>query len=113
MILRPKARDQFYSWYVNSKHDWSCLYNFSPINFAQICSLADHLLHNMIDAVEAAAEGTREGFTEAVVNVAVEEVVSKVKAEFCIFQAEEFLAESIITSGRAFVTERVFNEKST
>ena len=37
MILRPRARDQFYSWYVNSKHDWSCLYNFSLITFAQIC----------------------------------------------------------------------------
>ena len=65
MILRPKARDQFYSWYVNSKHDWSCLYNFSPITFVQICSLTDHLLPNVRDAVEAAAEGAREGFTEA------------------------------------------------
>ena len=65
MILRPKARDQFYSWYVNSKHDWSCLYNLSPISFAQICSLTDNLLPNVRDAVEAAAEGAREGFTEA------------------------------------------------
>ena len=63
MILRTKARDQFYSWYVNSKHDWSCLYNFSPITFAQICSLADHSLPNVRDAVEAASEGAREGFT--------------------------------------------------
>ena len=67
----------------------------------------------MRDAVEAAAEGAREGFTEAVVNAAVEEAVSKVRAECCIFQAEEFSAGYIITSGRAFVTERVFNEKST
>ena len=65
MILRPKARDQFYSWYVNSKHDWSGLYNFSSITFAQICSLTDNLLPNVRDAVEADAEGAREGFTEA------------------------------------------------
>ena len=65
MISRPKDRDQFYSWYVNSKHDWSCLYNFSPITFAQICSLADPSLPNVRDAVEAAAKGVREGFTEA------------------------------------------------
>ena len=65
----------------------------------------------MRDAVEAAAEGAREGFTKAVVDVAVEEAVSKVRAECCIFQAEEFLVGSVITSGRAFVTERVFNEK--
>ena len=67
----------------------------------------------MRDAVEVAAEGGRKGFTKAVVNAAVEEAVSKVRAECCIFQAEEFLAGSIITSGRAFVTERVFNKKST
>ena len=67
----------------------------------------------MRDAVEAAAEGAREGFTKAVVNAAVEKAVSKVRAKCCIFQAEEFSAGSIITSGRAFVTERVFNEKST
>ena len=71
------------------------------------------MLPNVIDTVEAAAEGAREGFTKAVVNAAVEEAVSKVRAECCIFQAEEFPAGSIITSGRAFVTERVFNEKST
>ena len=65
MILRPKARDQFYSWYVNSKHEWSCLYNFSPITFAQISSLTNHLLPNVRDAVEAAANLAREGFTEA------------------------------------------------
>ena len=65
MISRPKARDQFYSWYVNSKHDWSCLYNLSPITFVQICSLTDHLLPNVRDAVEAAAKGERKGFTEA------------------------------------------------
>ena len=64
-------------------------------------------------AVEAAAKGARKGFTEAVVNAAVEEAVSKVRDECCIFQAEEFSAGSIITSGRAFITERVFNEKST
>ena len=57
MILRPKSRDQFYSWYVNSKHDWICLYNFSPITFAQICSLANHSLPNVRDAVKATAEG--------------------------------------------------------
>ena len=113
MILIPKSRDQFYSWYVNSKNDWSCLYNFSPITFAQIFSLTDHSLPNVRDAVEAAAEGAREGFTEAVVNATVEEAVSKVRAEWCIFQAEEFSAGSIITSWRAFVTKRVFNEKST
>ena len=67
----------------------------------------------MRDAVEAAAKGAREGFTEAVVNAAVEEAVSKVRAKCYIFQAEDFLAGSIITSGRAFVTERVFNKKST
>ena len=67
----------------------------------------------MRDAVKEAAEEAREEFTEAVVNAAVEEAVSKVRAECCIFQAEEFLAGSIITSGRAFVTKRVFNEKST
>ena len=67
----------------------------------------------MRDAVEAAAEGAREEFTEVVANAAMEEAVSKVRAECCIFQAEEFLAGSIITSGRAFVTERVFNKKST
>ena len=67
----------------------------------------------MRDAVEAAAKGAREGFTEAVVNAAVEEAVSKVRVECCIFQAEEFLEGSIITSGRAFVTKRVFNEKIT
>ena len=67
----------------------------------------------MRDAVEAATEGAREGFTEAVVNAAVEEAVSKVRAECCIFQSEEFSAGSIITSGRAFVAERVFNKKST
>ena len=88
MILRPKARDQFYSWYVNSKHDWSFLYNLSPITFAQICSLTDHSLPNVRDAVEAAAEGLREGFTEAVVNAAEEEAVSKIRAKCCIFQAE-------------------------
>ena len=65
MISRPKARDQFYSWYVNFKHDWSCLYNFSPITFAQICSLSDPSLPNVRDAVEAAAKGAREGFTKA------------------------------------------------
>ena len=65
MISRPKARDQFYSWYVNSKHDWSYLYNFSPITFAQICSLTDHLLPDVRDAVEADAKGAREGFTKA------------------------------------------------
>ena len=67
----------------------------------------------MRDAVEAAAEGAREGLTEAVVNADVEEAVSKVRAEYCIFQVEEFSAGSIITSERAFVTERVFNEKIT
>ena len=67
----------------------------------------------MRDAVETAAKGEGEGFTEVVVNAAVEEAVSKVRAKCCIFQAEEFLAGSIITSGRAFVTERVFIEKST
>ena len=61
MILRPKACDKFYSRYVKSKHDWSCLYNFSLITFAQICSLTDHLLPNVRDAVEAAAEGARDG----------------------------------------------------
>ena len=67
----------------------------------------------MRDAVEAAAEGAREGFTKAVVNAAVEKAVSKVRAKCCIFQAEEFSAGSIITSGRAFVTKIVFNEKIT
>ena len=67
----------------------------------------------MRDAVEAAAKGEREGSTEAVVNAAVEEAVSKFRAECYIFQAEEFSAGSIITSGRAFVTERVLNKKST
>ena len=67
----------------------------------------------MRDAVEAAAERAREGFTKAVVNTAVEKAVSKVRAEFCIFQAGDFLAGSIITSGRAFVTEIVLNEKRT
>ena len=76
-------------------------------------SLTDHLLPSVRDAVEAAAKGAGEGFTETVVNAAVEEAVSKFRAECCIFQAEEFLAGYIITSGRAFVTERVFNEKST
>ena len=112
MILRPKARDQFYSWYVNSKHDWSCIYNFSLITFAQICSLIDHSLPNVRDVVKAAVEGAREGFTEAVANAAMEEEVSKVRAEWCIFQEEEFLEGSIITSGRAFVTERVFNKNA-
>ena len=67
----------------------------------------------MRDTVKAAAEGAREIFTEAVVNAAVEEAVLKVRAKYCIFQAEEFSEGSIITSGRAFVTGRVFNEKST
>ena len=66
----------------------------------------------MRDAVEAAAEGARKGFTEAVANAAVEKAVSKVRAECCIFQAEDFLVVFIITSGRAFVTERVFNKKA-
>ena len=35
------------------------------LTFAQICSLTDHSLPNVRDAVEAAAEGAREGFTEA------------------------------------------------
>ena len=61
MISRPKARDQFYSWYVNSKHDWNCLYNFSPITFAQVCSITDHSLPNVRDAVEAAAKEARGG----------------------------------------------------
>ena len=87
--------------------------NFSLITFAQICSLTDHSPPYVRDAVEAAAKGAREGFTKAVVNVAVEEAVLKVRAKCCIFQAEEFLVGSIITSGRAFVTERVFNEKIT
>ena len=90
MILRPKARDEFYFWYVISKYDWSCLYNLSPISFAQICSLTDNLLPNVRDAVEAGAKEAREGFTEAVVNAAMEEAVSKVRAKCCIFQAEDF-----------------------
>ena len=86
---------------------------FSPITFTQIFSLTNHSLPNVRDAVEAAAEGAREVLTKAVVNAAVEEAVSKVRSKCCIFQAEEFLVGSIITSGRAFVTERVFNKKST
>ena len=54
-------------WYQRGKYKkrGRSLYNFSPITFAQICSLTDHLLPNVRDAVEAAAEEAREGFTEA------------------------------------------------
>ena len=38
---------------------------FFPITFAQIFSLTNHSFPNMRDAAEAAAEGAREGFTEA------------------------------------------------
>ena len=57
---------------TRQRYEEKKIIRFTLVTIAQICSLTNHSLPNMRDVVEAAAEGAREGFTEAVVNAAVE-----------------------------------------